>query len=180
MVVSGGGKGRPSFDRIHPQPSVPVGCADTLRYNLRKTVRAMAFLNGDTPGSSEITDLLRGHGISATLQRVQIAQLMFTRPQHLCAEQVLDNVNQSRPAVSKATVYNTLRLFAAKGLVREIIADPTKVFYEPKTNGHHHYFDVDSGELTDIAPGAVVVSGVTVPAGRRLLGVDVVIRIGSA
>lgn len=127
---------------------------------------------------SDVIDLMRSHGITPTQQRVEIAQALFARPQHLSAEQVLALVNRERHVVSKATIYNTLGLFAAKGLVREIIIDPAKVFYDPTTRPHHHFYNVDSGELMDIDASSVALSSVPeLPAGTVAEGVDVVIRI---
>src|SRR3569833_317289 len=104
----------------------------------------------------QVGALLRQHGISPTQQRVEIASILFAQPQHLSAEQVLTHVNDGdQPRVSKATVYNTLGLFARKGLIREVIVDPTKVFYEPTTVPHHHFFNVDTGTLMVIPADAV-------------------------
>ncbi|MBF0292716.1 MAG: transcriptional repressor [Nitrospinae bacterium] len=128
--------------------------------------------------TSEITDLLRKHGITSTLQRVEIAQVLFSKLQHVSAEQVLEKVNRGRGIVSKATIYNTLRLFVEKGLIKEIIADPTKVFYEPISTDHHHFYDVDSGELIDIRSDAIKVDAIPQPPqGYSTLGVDVVVRV---
>ena len=77
---------------------------------------------------AEVIDLMRTKGVNPTQQRVEIAQAMFAEPQHVSADQVLTKVNKQRALVSKATVYNTLGLFARKGLVREVIVDPSKVF----------------------------------------------------
>lgn len=88
---------------------------------------------------SEVIDLMRVKGVNPTQQRVEIAQVLFAEPQHVSADQVLSLVNRQRSIVSKATVYNTLGLFARKGLVREVIVDPTKVFYDPTTSPHHHF-----------------------------------------
>ncbi len=128
--------------------------------------------------TSEITDLLRKHGITSTLQRVEIAQVMLAKLQHLSAEQVLEKVNRGRGIVSKATVYNTLKLFVEKGLVKEVIADPTKIFYEPVSTDHHHFFDVDTGELIDIQGDTIKIDSVPQPPiGYSALGVDVVVRV---
>jgi Fur family iron response transcriptional regulator len=64
--------------------------------------------------------------------------------------------------VSKATVYNTLNLFFEKKLIREVIVDPTKVFYDPSTSPHHHFYDVVSGRLTDIQADAISLVGLPV------------------
>ena len=127
---------------------------------------------------TDFANLLRDKGVNSTLQRVEIAQVILSKPQHLSAEQVLEKVNKGRNIVSKATVYNTLRLFAQKGLIKEIIADPAKVFYEPMTTDHHHFYNVDTGELVDIDPGQIKIDGVPEPPdGSTPIGVDVVIRI---
>lgn len=128
--------------------------------------------------TSEITDLLRKHGITSTLQRVEIAQVMLSKLQHLSAEQVLEKVNNGRGIVSKATIYNTLKLFVKKGLIKEVIADPTKIFYEPISTDHHHFFDVDTGELIDLHSDAIKVDSIPQPPhGYSMLGVDVVVRV---
>ena len=59
------------------------------------------------------------------------------------------------PDTSLATVYNTLGLFASKGLIREVIVDPSKVFYDSNTKPHHHFFNVDTGLLRDFDSDAV-------------------------
>ena len=128
-----------------------------------------------------VINLLGDYRIQPTQQRIDIAQIMFSRPQHLSAEQVLTAVNQSRPSVSKATVYNTLGLFADKGLVRQVIVDPSRVFYDSNTSDHHHIYNIDSGTLTDIGPGQLTVSGVpALPEGMVTQGIDVIIRVKSS
>ncbi|MDE2197232.1 MAG: transcriptional repressor, partial [Gammaproteobacteria bacterium] len=80
---------------------------------------------------------LAAHGVTPTSQRLEIAEVLFRRPQHLSAEQILAAVNRQQPLVSKATVYNTLKLFSEKGLVREVIADPARIFYDSTAGSHH-------------------------------------------
>lgn len=120
---------------------------------------------------------LREHGVAPTAQRLEIARSLFSLHMHVSAEQLLARVNERSARVSKATVYNTLRLFREKGLVREVIVDPTRVFYDPNTDPHHHFYDMDAGILTDIPAGDIKVSGVpTLPDGTVEAGVDIVIR----
>jgi Fur family iron response transcriptional regulator len=127
---------------------------------------------------SDVLALLRDHGISPTAQRVLITQALFDKNTHLSAEDVYRLVNAGDQHVSKATVYNTLGLLAEKGVIREVIADPTKVFYDPNTSPHHHFFDTGTGELTDIDAGEVVVTGLPpLPPESKLEGVDVIVRL---
>ena len=127
---------------------------------------------------ADVIELMRAKGVNPTQQRIEIAQTLFAKPQHLSADQVMNLVNKQRPLVSKATVYNTLGLFARKGLVREVIVDPAKVFYDPTTDPHYHFYNVDSGELTDVDPERISLMRLPdLPEGTETAGVDVVIRI---
>ena len=126
----------------------------------------------------DIAELLQSHDVYPTPQRVEIAQILMSKMQHLSAEQVLAQVNLGRAVVSKATIYNTLGLFARKGLVREVIVDPTKVFYDSNTSAHHHFYNVDTGELMDIAEDDLPIASLPKSPGDTVVeGVDVVVRI---
>ncbi len=128
----------------------------------------------------DIASQLRKVGITPTQQRVQIAEILFARPRHMSADQVLALVNREGPTASKATIYNTLGLFARKGLVREVIVDPSKVFYDSNTTVHHHFFNVDTGELTDIPADDLVIGNMPeLPPGTESAGIDVIFRIRS-
>ncbi len=120
---------------------------------------------------------LRDAGVTPTHQRVEIALVLFERQTHLSAEQILAAVNANCAETSKATVYNTLHLFRERGLIRELIVDPSKVFYDPNTAPHHHFYDVVTGQLTDIPADAVQIANLPpLPPGVVAEGVDVVIR----
>ena len=126
----------------------------------------------------EIPATLVRCGISPTPQRIEVAALLLERTQHLSADQVLVRLLENDAPVSKATVYNTLGLFAARGLVREVMVDATKVFYDSNTSPHHHFFNVDDGTLLDVASGEVVINQLpTAPAGTCTEGVDIFIRV---
>ncbi len=125
-------------------------------------------------------ETLARHGISPTAQRIRIADVMLARPQHLSADQVLAAVNASAQPVSKATVYNTLNLFCRKGLLREVIVDPARVFYDSTPEPHHHFYDIDTGELQDIPADEVAFSRLPpLPEGTDTDSVEVVIRVRS-
>jgi len=121
---------------------------------------------------------LQSAGIGPTSQRLRIAEVLLDSPRHLSADQVLAEVNHTAAAVSKATVYNTLRLFSERGLVREIVVNPDRVFYDSSTAPHHHFYNTDTGELTDIPAEAVTISGLPpAPQGTEAEQVDVIVRI---
>jgi Fur family transcriptional regulator, iron response regulator len=127
---------------------------------------------------NEVVRVLNNLGITPTPQRVEIAAALLSKRQHLSAEQVLHIVNQASNVVSKATVYNTLGLFARKGLVREVIVDPNKVFYDSNTDHHHHFYNVATGELTDVDAAHLDIAKLPQPPrGTACEGIDVIIRV---
>ena len=128
----------------------------------------------------QLVGTLRQHDINPTHQRIEIAYALFSRGEHLSADQVLATVNDRTSETSKATVYNTLKLFLEKKLIREVIVDPSKVFYDPNTQPHHHIYNVDTGELADIDAARIEVQGLpALPEGMVTEGVDVIVRVRS-
>ena len=138
----------------------------------------MAITPAYISNRADLIKLLRAHGITPTQQRVEIGMILFHKAQHLSAEQVLQHVSSGRSKVSKATVYNTLGLFASKSLLREVVVDPCKRFYDTNHTPHHHFFYQESGKLADIHAAEVHIDRLPeLPDGTEVDGVDVVIRL---
>ena len=128
----------------------------------------------------DVVNLLAEHGITPTQQRILIAQEMLSKHQHLSADQVLQRVNAQSSTVSKATVYNTLGLFTEKGLIKVVIVDPSKVFYDSNTSNHHHFYDVDSGTLHDIdGDNLAILDMPEPPETTQIKHVEVIVRVSS-
>jgi Fur family transcriptional regulator, iron response regulator len=125
-----------------------------------------------------IAERLVRYGAKPTYQRLQLAELVLAKPQHVSAEQVLKAARSRGIRVSKATVYNTLNLFVQCGLLRELVVDRDRVYYDSTVHPHHHFYNVDTGQMIDIPAEAVSLSDVpSAPAGTEQDGVDVIIRI---
>ena len=130
---------------------------------------------------SRVRDLLESAGVRCTRQRLLLANIMLEKPQHLSAEQVMALANRRSKVVSKATVYNTLGLFARMGLVREVIVDPQRIFYDSNVSDHHHVYHEDEGTLSDIAIDKLKIEGLPeFPPDIELRGVEVIVRVKRA
>ena len=117
-------------------------------------------------------------GIRPTGQRVRIATLLLSAPQHLSAEQILDSLRASGTRVSKATVYNTLNLFAERGLIRQLSVDGSRAWFDSNVDAHYHFHDTTTGALIDVPIPDVEFSRLPVPpAGTEVAGIDIVIRL---
>lgn len=127
---------------------------------------------------TDILALFEKYDILPTPQRVEIASLLLERPQHLSADQIIERLRAAGSGVSKATVYNTLNLFSERGIVREVMVDPVRKFYDSTTRPHHHFFNVDTGQLTDIPDDQVTFGRLPdLPAGTAKESVEVLIRV---
>ncbi len=127
---------------------------------------------------TDILSLFDRYGILPTPQRIEVADILLCRPQHLSAEQIIDTLRDNGSSVSKATVYNTLKLFSERGLVKEVMVDPVRKFYDSTTHPHHHFYNVDSGELSDIPDHLVSFSALPdPPAGTEAESVELLIRV---
>ena len=126
----------------------------------------------------DAAELLAGRDVLPTAQRIDIALLILGQPQHLSAEQIIGAIRGNGLRISKATVYNTLNLFCERGLLRTVDVDPTRQFYDSSTGAHHHFYNVDTGELTDIPLESVLLKVDTaLPRGTEQAGIDVVVRV---
>lgn len=130
------------------------------------------------PNAMGIKHMLAESDINITRQRLRIAAILLSAPLHLSAEQLLGRLRREGERVSKATVYNTLKLFVDRGLVRRINLDPERTVYDSTCTAHHHFHDVDTGTLWDIDPQEVRFSHLPpLPDGMQIAGVEVIIRV---
>jgi Fur family iron response transcriptional regulator len=137
-----------------------------------------AHMDHGSGPEARVARSLSEHGHQITAQRMRLARLIFARPQHLSAEDVLRMAVAAGIKVSKATVYNTLNLFAECGLVREVNVDADRLYYDSTTTPHHHFFNEDTGELSDVPLEAVSVDNLPEPPdGTETAGIEVVIRL---
>ena len=127
---------------------------------------------------SEIRTKFETHGILQTPQRLEVAEILLQKPQHLSADQIIEELRAKGSKVSKATVYNSLNLFGERGLVKECLVDPERRFYDSTTSPHHHFYNADTGELSDIPPDTVEVIGLPeLPAGTQMESAELIVRI---
>ena len=120
--------------------------------------------------------ILKQHGIKPSAQRVAVAQYVLHTGDHPSADEVWDRVERHFPHISRATVYNTLHVFVAKGLLRRFVLTAGRVVFDPKTDDHHHFVDDETGEIHDVPWDAVGVSDVSQLDGFAVREYQVVMR----
>jgi Fur family transcriptional regulator, iron response regulator len=125
-----------------------------------------------------VAERLRAAGIQPTSQRQKIAGILLSARQHLTADQILARLRQSGERVSKATMYNTLNLFAARGVIRQLAVDGDRAWFDSNTEPHYHFQDIDTGTLIDVHPDAVRFAELPAPPeGMAYAGIELFIRL---
>ena len=128
---------------------------------------------------SSLIERLKGAGLRPTRQRLALAKLLFEKGNHhLTAEQLHSEAIATNVRISLATVYNTLHQFTAAGLLREVVVEPGRSYFDTNVDEHHHFFFEDSGRLQDI-PGdhARLAEFPPPPEGSEVSRVDIMIRL---
>jgi len=128
---------------------------------------------------SNVIARLRACGLRPTRQRIALAKLLFDDgDRHVTAELLYAEAKTANIRVSLATVYNTLHQFTEAGLLREIVVDSQRCYFDTNTSEHHHFFFEKSNRLEDIPADEIVVTSLpSVPDGTEIKSVDVVIRV---
>ena len=128
---------------------------------------------------SQALQRLQQAGLRPPRQRLALGRLLFDGcNRHVTAEQLHAQAAAARFSVSLATVYNTLNQFTQAGLLREVVVEPGRSYFDTNTEDHHHFFHETSGLLQDIPGGALTVVGLPEPPpGAQVARVDVVVRL---
>jgi len=130
---------------------------------------------------SHIIERIRSAGLRPTRQRLALAKLLFdSGNRHVTAEMLHGESLHHGISVSLATVYNTLNQFTAAGLLREIVVDGDRSYFDTNISQHHHFYHTDSGRLQDIDSNDVVMAQLpAAPAGMEIERVDVIVRLNT-
>ena len=127
----------------------------------------------------EALDCLRKTGLRPTRQRMGLAKLLFeSGNRHVTAEVLHAEAAKANIKVSLATVYNTLHQFTDAGLLREIVVESGRNYFDTNLFEHFHMFNVDTRELVDFDFEKLQLTGLPeLSKHQKVIGVDVMVRI---
>ena len=129
--------------------------------------------------SDDIMELLRNAGLRPTRQRRALAQQLFSgNDRHVTAEQLHSESLGQGVSVSLATVYNTLHQFTSAGLLRELVVDAGRSYFDTNISAHHHLYFEDSGKLRDVSGDNIAIGELpALPEGAEISRIDIIIRV---
>ncbi|MCF6198112.1 MAG: transcriptional repressor [Hyphomicrobiaceae bacterium] len=132
-----------------------------------------------TDENQQLIDRLRGAGLRPTKQRQSLGELLFSKGnRHITAERLHEEAMAANVPVSLATVYNTLHQFTTSGLLREVVVEGAKTYFDTNTSQHFHFYHEENGQLIDMPADMVLIDNLPdAPDGTKVTQVDVTVRI---
>jgi Fur family iron response transcriptional regulator len=130
------------------------------------------------------TDRLRVSGLRLTKQRLAICKILFNRKEtfHFTIDQLKKIIEKNgKKKISLATLYNTVHAFEKKGYLKEISLKGNQTFFDTNTKSHHHFYDEETTELTDIKNENISINNLPkIPNGKKIKDIEITIKVASA
>ena len=128
---------------------------------------------------SKLSVKLRQAGLRTTKQRLALADILFSHGnRHVTAEILHAEARSAGLGVSQATIYNTLNQFHEAGLLREVVVEQGRSYFDTNLEDHHHFYVESQNQLIDIAKHEISIGSLPkAPAGYEPSGVDVIVRL---
>ena len=132
--------------------------------------------------NNEIVNKLRSSKLRPTKQRIRVAEFLFKREKtfHFTVEKLNKVINKkdNSDKVSLATLYNTIDAFKKAGHLKEILTNNNTSYFDTNVSSHHHFYDDETNELTDINYNEIEVAKIPqAPKGKKIKDVEVVISL---
>ena len=128
-------------------------------------------------------DKLRASGLRPTKQRIAVCKILFNRKEtfHFTITQLKKIAEKNiKKKISLATLYNTVHAFEKKGYLKEISLKGNKTFFDTNTKNHHHFYDEETSQLTDIKNENISINNLPkIPDGKKIKDIEITIKVAN-
>ena len=100
-------------------------------------------------GVTQIKDRLVEKGLKVTPQRIAILEAIYILNNHPTAEMIMDNIKDTHPGISSATIYKVLDALVENQLIKRVKTEKGIKRYDGITENHHHLYCSESEEIED-------------------------------
>ena len=94
-------------------------------------------------------EILTQHDIRPSLTRVLIFDYLREHRTHPTVEEIYSALSSRVPTLSKTTVYNTVKLLSAAGIIKTITIEEHQARYDACTDLHGHFLCSGCGKVYD-------------------------------
>ncbi len=98
----------------------------------------------------EASELLENAGISPSYQRLMVLASLLESDEHPSADALFKQLGSNVPAISRATVYNTLNILVEKGVIRPLHTAGAETHFDSVYETHGHFFCRECKKIYDI------------------------------
>jgi Fur family transcriptional regulator, peroxide stress response regulator len=116
---------------------------------------------------------LREIGLKVTPQRQAILKVLKGNRTHPSAENIYHGILKEYPAISFATVYNTLSKLAETEAIQALDIDPNKKRFDPRLSPHSHFYCRVCKKIYDVEEGHPFPKGVQRTSGHIIEAVQI-------
>ena len=128
---------------------------------------------------NNINDLINNAGLKVTKQRKRIAEELFgVNYKHVTAEILFKSINNDFK-ISLATIYNTLHDFYEKGLLKKLMINSERIYFDTNTEHHHHFYSKKDQKLIDINVDMKVSGLPKPPKNKKINKIEVLVHLDS-
>ncbi|MCM8803540.1 MAG: transcriptional repressor [Candidatus Omnitrophica bacterium] len=89
--------------------------------------------------NEKIINLLKMKGVKPSIQRVEILNYLIENKSHPSVDEIYSFLISKIPTLSKATIYNTLKILCEKKVISEILIEEDEVRYDFIEKQHMHF-----------------------------------------
>ena len=113
----------------------------------------------------ELEQVCRSRGLPLTIQRRAVFETILERDDHPSADQILEQIKERVPDISRTTVYRILDTFVELGLITKICHPRSVARFEPRIHQHHHLICMHCEQIIDLEEDRL--NGIAYPDVRR-------------
>ncbi len=126
----------------------------------------------------DIKHFLRQNSLRPTKQRVIIANYLFDGVnKHVTAETLSNKLLKMKAGISLATIYNTLHDFYEKGLLKKLMINSERIYFDTNTEHHHHFYSKKDQKLIDINVDMKVNGIPKPPKNKKINKIEVLVHL---
>lgn len=96
-----------------------------------------------------LTKVLVEKDIKPSYHRVRIYRYLVENRIHPTVDKIYSDLQKELPTLSKATIYNTLKLFSDKGIAKTMTIEEKEARYDILEDNHGHFKCIKCGEIYD-------------------------------
>ena len=94
-------------------------------------------------------NVLIDHDIKPSLIRVMIYDFLKGTKTHPTVDEIYQHIHPEAPTLSRTTVYNSVKLFSEKGLLKVLPIEGLQIRYDADTKFHGHFLCDDCKKVFD-------------------------------